>query len=904
MISHHKGTLKSLPILLLIFTLGFSSLIIIQRGFINLTTTLDQELANDETRNIMGDYITIHLNSIEAQFYQIALSENHKLAEIIKNDIDYSVDHLQENLKVLESGGTFNHYIELNMVEQSKVIESIPYTPHNNESYAIENIDLSPKLEELKFKLQNLMLLIKKLESSTEMDQKEELRQEINFFVKQISPFFIRMKENANRLRYMGRKQVETHREEIKNKKVLYGTLQLIISLLMLIIVLIFGFIILKQILRINEKQTSLVKEAEQANIAKSVFLANMSHEIRTPLNAIIGFSDILTESILPQKEKEYANIVTRSAKTLLNIINDILDISKIENNKLELESVKFNLDTLFSEVIELYSVKAEEKKIHIFFNQNNDENLWLSGDMFRIKQVLGNLLSNAIKFTPEKGTVELAVLIQQKQKEKIKLKFYVKDTGIGISPEVQKHIFEPFSQADAGISRSFGGTGLGPSLCKSVLSAMDSVLELKSEEGTGSVFSFELVLGRTENTEQIIDKDLLNMTFGFYGDDSSNSHIKEKLTYYLEKYGKIIETPVEKHCTSHLVFCFNGSDLVSVVKRIRSHCQHCPVIYVGNTKRLTAEEKLLLTDNISTPLSSSEIYHLIIKYFNANPNALSTHLIRRYKGRILVAEDDDTNRKLIGILLEQLGISVNYASNGSEALKEIKTHDFSLIFMDINMPVMNGVSAVLKIRQSEKEQSKKQVPVIALTANVIPADKQHYLDSGMNGILPKPIQNHNLKEILDTYIDYTEVESQLNTIDIKKTTENICTLPDNSAHTDHYNPPKPETETGEVYNKESVMEKLDLDSLTMDMLLENFFLGLWPDLEKLQDKIDKNDRTGIAEVAHYIKGAAANLGFRYAEEFLENIVQLAKSPTEKTMDMKPLTDYFKMTASRVLEPS
>ena len=256
----------------------------------------------------------------------------------------------------------------------------------------------------------------------------------------------------------------------------------------------------IKQILRKNDELELITKRAKEseeealiANQTKSQFLANMCHEIRTPLNAIIGFSDILSNSNLADKDREKASIISKSAKALLNIINDILDISKIESGKFEISKNGFDLRELLEQIVQLYTVSAMQKNIRLFYTMDENIPIHLVSDETKLKQVISNILSNAIKFTPQNGKVFFDIKLLNIKNHRAKIKFSIKDEGIGISLENQKKIFEPFSQADGSISRKFGGTGLGLAICLNIVKLLGSEIKLESVENKGSTFFFEL---------------------------------------------------------------------------------------------------------------------------------------------------------------------------------------------------------------------------------------------------------------------------------------------------------------------------------------------------------------------------------------------------------------------------
>jgi PAS domain S-box-containing protein len=308
---------------------------------------------------------------------------------------------------------------------------------------------------------------------------------------------------------------------------------------------------------------TELVDAKEKAEIAqkaKSAFLANMSHEIRTPLNAIIGFSDILCESNIKNEDKENAKIISRSAKSLLNIINDVLDISKMENGKFELEETEFSLFNLTEHIVELFSVNIKDKNIRFIYTVDPYLPKLIVSDSFRLQQVLSNLLSNAIKFTPEYGKVYFEIKVLEENDENVKINFLIKDTGIGILKEQEEIIFKPFSQADSGISRKFGGTGLGLAICWDIVNMLKSKIEIKSKINEGSEFSFVVDFKIGTSLDENSKKD--NIFFAIADSFNDRDNIKPIVKNYLEKIGTVFDINDVLNQKIDILFCFDTNDL------------------------------------------------------------------------------------------------------------------------------------------------------------------------------------------------------------------------------------------------------------------------------------------------------------------------------------------------------
>ncbi|MBP9490397.1 MAG: response regulator [Aliarcobacter sp.] len=602
-------------------------------------------------------------------------------------------------------------------------------------------------------------------------------------------------------------------------------------------------------------------KKAEIAQKSKSTFLANMSHEIRTPLNAIIGFSDILCESNIDNENKENAKIISKSAKSLLKIINDVLDISKMENGKLEVELSEFSLFDLTEYIVELFSINATDKNIKFVYSVDSKLPHLIISDSMRIQQVLSNLLSNAIKFTSEYGKIYFRIEVLNQDNENAKIKFSIKDSGIGMTPEQIKIIFNPFSQADSGISRKFGGTGLGLAICNDIIKLLGSNIEVNSQIGNGSEFFFILDFKVKKSVEENVKKS--DISFAICDLSNDEDFIKESVKNYLEKIGEVFDIRKNPNVKTNILFCFGGNNLGNNLLEFKKQNIEAKIVYVGDKNSLDEIALQNIDYDIDLPVYGSKIYNIIADNSNINNRVLTKSSdTLKFKGKVLVAEDNINNQKLIEVLLKKLGIEVTIVSNGLEVVESYKKDKYDLILMDINMPIMDGLTATKEISLIKNEYY--DIPIIALTANSIAGDKEKYLSLGMDEYISKPIEFDKLTSILDKYLNNNKNS------DISKN----------------------ENENRVKFDKNKTIERLGLDEDTVDMLLDNFFLTLDSDLQKLQKAIDSKNSEEISKAAHYIKGASTNLGMDEATVILQNIETRALNK-EIDFNLKELKEYF-----------
>ncbi len=663
-----------------------------------------------------------------------------------------------------------------------------------------------------------------------------------------------------------------------------------------------------EELIRKNIELDIAVKESENAAKARSEFLALMSHEIRTPMNGVIGMTGLLLETMMNESQKDYVNTIRLSGEHLLVIINDILDFSKIESENLELEIQPFDLRECIEDSMDLISTKVAEQDIELFYNIDENTPYAIKGDITRLRQVLTNLLSNAVKFT-SKGEVEITVTSEELDFKEYLLKFNVRDTGVGIPNEKLDKLFKPFSQVDSSTTRSFGGTGLGLVISKKIVELMGGEIGVTSEEGKGSNFYFTIKTESVtsdkkvylfEASHQLLGKKALIIDHNRSNGLMLNSLIKRwKINSNLISDLADLKSTLEINSDTSL-FIINAAGfnnkINSLVDKISNEVSKEDIGFIiikshGKDLGITESDRNPFCRIISKPIRRKQLHQTIINYIKSRNKAeivapkekeVQKNSISS-KVKVLLVEDNNVNQMVATRMLQRLGYDPDLAINGLEAVEAVESIGYDLIFMDISMPEMDGLTACSTIR--ENKSLAKQPIIIAMTANAMHGDKENYLKAGMDDYISKPVNIEELEKIISRWKQVIvsdkqtesnkklELEIELKYIDEKK----ISFLQDLNSQADL-----------EFFRE----------------MLEIYLKEIPKNVEFIRSSIFQNNSDHLRFYVHKLKGSSLTLGIECMMENFKLLEDMAldNNITEESLRIfKRVSEQFEMILEEIL---
>lgn len=648
---------------------------------------------------------------------------------------------------------------------------------------------------------------------------------------------------------------------------------------------------------RRNQKLSELSRQTGLLAQAKSDFLANMSHEIRTPMNAIIGFSSLALQTELDQQQRDYLSKIKSSSDTLLLLINDILDLTKVESGKLTLEEIDFDLSEQIDSLAGMFADLAERKQVEVIINKSPAVPDFLRGDPLRLGQVLVNLVNNAIKFT-ERGEVEVAITLVNQHPTRVR--FSVRDTGIGIAEEKQDQLFQPFTQLEAGNTRKYGGSGLGLNISQRLVELMGGQITVQSKPGSGSVFQFEIpmtkavygVSGRRvffEHQPLILVMDDNELVLDLAKDILGRAGVRVVAVNSLSRARQLLREEGQNIRLAILDWRMGQEDGLDLALEMYQHSQwrRLPILMTSAWAKEGLHgrmESMGLTHFLPKPMTENSLLAKVDELLNGSSH---DHQVRQAEAqgdqqhfrellqgvRVLLAEDNRVNQQLIIEYLRRIDAVVTVVGNGREAVERVAEQPFDVILMDLQMPVLDGLDATRQIR---KMVDKHDVPIIALTASAMPGDRERCLGVGMNGYVTKPVSKLDLYNNLLQWVKSASGERRI-PLEVK--------------------PP----DLMGVLDLEDALKRLEQDKEALQILFKLFMSEHKDDLWEIRSALRRQQPEVACRLLHTLKGVSANISAARLQIMAGDLEWRLRQQEELTEpDLEQLQQVFSQTREEV----